>query len=109
MAIVSGLLEIILYVKDMQKQVHFYRDFWVCRCANWPGKPTLATISGLNSRREPVPWPYTAGVKAGLARRPAACLPGGRRGARPVGAGRKRYQDGPVPPCRPWRKSLRRY
>ncbi len=26
MAIVGGLLEIILYVKDMQKQVHFYRD-----------------------------------------------------------------------------------
>ncbi|MDB5078126.1 MAG: hypothetical protein JWP00_50 [Chloroflexi bacterium] len=26
MAIVSGLLEIVVYVKDMQKQVHFYRD-----------------------------------------------------------------------------------
>lgn len=26
MAIVSGLLEIILYVRDMQKQVRFYRD-----------------------------------------------------------------------------------
>lgn len=26
MALVRGLLQIILYVKDMQKQVHFYRD-----------------------------------------------------------------------------------
>ncbi len=26
MAIVSGLLEVILYVQDMQKMVHFYRD-----------------------------------------------------------------------------------
>jgi catechol 2,3-dioxygenase-like lactoylglutathione lyase family enzyme len=26
MAIVSGVLEIILYVQDMQKMVHFYRD-----------------------------------------------------------------------------------